>query len=354
MSNPQTRMRQVAASCVALAVLLTACTGAPSTDPEPSADPTSGATLPDGQLVLFEWYPAGGDQKTIVVSNADLTAPAVEVAEPSSSASNVHADWAPERDRFAYEVLTNEGTSSIWVASADGSEGFEAIACDAEPCLQMSWPAWSADGSAILAVQYDLADNGDWGPSHLVVVELETGERTVLASTADGATAFYLPTWSPDGSQVAVHLESYPDAAETEITGSVVIVYDADPTTADVGLPITPTELFAGYAKWHPTEDRILFASWDLNAFQGDEASQLFEVRSDGSGLRQITSLDAANDGRPGEASWTPDGAGIIAAIGHVSAGSVDDVKIAYIDPTTGEVQRSMQSGAMPKLQPGG
>lgn len=344
---------QAAASLVALCVLLTACTGAPSVDPGPSVESTPSTTVPDSPLVLFEWYPAGSDRKSLFVSDAELTAPAFSVVPPSTLASTVHADWSPDGQRFAYEVLSDSGPSSIWIANADGSAASEVIFCDAAPCLEMSWPAWSPDGGSILIAQYDEAENGDWGPSHLVTVDLATGERTVLASTPDGSTAFYLPTWSPDGTRVAVHLESYPDATESEITGSVVVVYDTDPTTADAGVAITPPELFAGYAKWHPTQDRILFASWDLNAFQGDEPSQLFEVRSDGSGLRQVTNLDTATDGRPGEASWTPDGTAIIAAIGTVSSGRVSDVTIAYVDPTTGEVQRSTQSGAMPKLQAG-
>ena len=47
---------------------------------------------------------------------------------------------------------------------------------------------------------------------------------------------------------------------------------------------------------------------------------------------------------------WIP--RGIIASIGVVNAGSVGNVKIAYIDPATGKITETTASGAMPSLPP--
>ncbi len=97
--------------------------------------------------------------------------------------------------------------------------------------------------------------------------------------------------------------ESYP-------TGEV----DTDPSTADALTPITAAELNAGYPRCHPTEDRILFAPFDLDAYQGAEESQLYTIASDGSRLTQLTHVDyTTSRRRPGEATWTPDGKRIIA-----------------------------------------
>ncbi len=116
---------------------------------------------------------------------------------------------------------------------------------------------------------------------------------------------------------------------------------------------MTDPGLSAGYPRWHPTDDRILFASWDLDANQGDEPSQLYTVGPDGSGLTQITNVDyTTTSRRPGEATWTPDGQRIIASVGVVQGGRVVDVKVSWVDPVTGEIAETNQSGAMPTLQP--
>jgi Tol biopolymer transport system component/lysophospholipase L1-like esterase len=321
--------------------------GNPGTE---SAGPIAG--LPPAPLVLYEWYPAGEDTKSIIVSDAELTAPPVRVV-PESDGAAIHAAWSHDGSRFTWEVLRNDDTASVWTANADGSDPVERVVCSAAPCVEMSYPAFSPDDEQLLVTRFDAAGDGDWGPSHLVVVDLATGEQTIIASTADGATAFYSATWSPDGSQVAAALETYTDATENTRTGNTIVVVDTDPTTPDAPIPVTDPALFAGYPRWHPTDDRILFASWDLDAFQGAEESQLYTVGADGSGLTQITNVDdPTTTRRPGEASWTSDGQRIIASIGVVSSGHVVDVKIAWIDPATGAITETEASGAMPTLQP--
>ncbi|CAN5232285.1 hypothetical protein BH18ACT5_BH18ACT5_10180 [soil metagenome] len=64
-------------------------------------------------------------------------------------------------------------------------------------------------------------------------------------------------------------------------------------------LPVTDRALFAVYPRWHPTDDRILFASWDLDAFQGYEASQIYTVAFGGSKMTQITHVDLHHDSTP-------------------------------------------------------
>jgi len=302
-------------------------------------------------MMLFEWYPAGGDTKSIVVSDATASAPAVQIV-PDTAGAAIHANWSHDGTMLTWEVLGDD-TASAWVANADGSLPMEVAVCPGDRCVQMAWPSFSADDTSLLVTRYDLADNGDWGQSHLVLVDIATGEQTVIASTPDGTTSFYSASMSPDGTQVAAALETYTDATQDERVGAGIVVYDTDPATADEPMTVTPGELFAGYPRWHPSEPRILFASWDLDAFQGAEPSQLYTVAPDGSSLVQITDVDhTTTTRRPGEANWTPDGTGIVASIGIVRGGSVADVKIATVDPGTGAITETATSGAMPSLQP--
>ena len=323
----------------------------PVTDAPPVTESTV-RSLPPEPLVLYEWYPAGENTKTIIVSDDELTAPPVRVV-PKSDGAAVHSSWSRDGSQFTWEVLRGNDTASVWTANADGSEPVERVACEEASCVEMSYPAFSPDDSQLLVTRFDIADDGDWGASHLVVVDLATGKQTIIASTADGTASFYSATWSPDGSNVAAQLETYPDASQSTIAGSTIVVVDTNPATTDSPKPLTDPVLFAGYPRWHPTDDRILFASWDLDGFQGDEQSQLYTVGSGGSGLTQLTNVDyTTTSRRPGEASWTPDGKRIIASVGVVEGGRVVDVKVSWIDPTTGEITETNASGAMPTLQP--
>lgn len=322
----------------------------PVTDAPPETESTV-LSLPPEPLVLYEWYPAGGSTKTIIVSDDELTAPPVGVV-PESGGAAIHSSWSRDGSQFTWELLAGD-TATVWTANADASDPMERVVCESAPCVQMAYPSFSPDGSQLLVTRFDIAEDGDWGQSHLVVVDLVTGGQTIIASTADGTTAFYSSTWSADGSNVAAQLEMYPDASQSGVTGSTIVVVDTDPATADAPKPVTDPELFAGYPRWHPTDDRILFASWDLNGFQGDEQSQLYTISSDGSGLTQITNVDyTTTSRRPGEATWTPDGRRIIASVGVVEGGRVVDVKVSWIDPTTGAITETSASGAMPDLQP--
>ncbi len=271
---------------------------------------------------------------------------------PDSDGAAVHANWSHDGTMFTWEVLTGDG-ANVWTAAVDGSGPVERVTCAAAPCVQMSYPSLASDDQSLLLTRYDVAVGGAWGPSHLVLVDLESGEQTIIASTADGTTSFYMSSMSPDGSLVAATLETYTDASQDTRTASEVVVVDTDPATGDPPVGITDAALFAGYPRWHPVDDRILFASWDLDAYQGAEESQLYTIAPDGSGLTQITDVDHAATGRrPGEASWTPDGERIIASMGVVVGGTVVDVKIAYVDPATGEITETDASGAMPVRQP--
>ncbi|MFZ1490045.1 MAG: hypothetical protein WAS51_08895 [Ilumatobacteraceae bacterium] len=307
---------------------------------------------PSEPRVLFEWFPDGENVKSIFMSDVTLSVPPERVV-PESDGAAVHASWSNDGSAFAWEVLMDDDTSSVWTAEADGSHPVERVVCEAPPCVEMSYPSFSPDDRNLLVTRYDVTLDGRWGPSHLVLVDVSTGEQTVIASTRDGTTSFYSSSMSPDGSMVAVALETYVDETQARMSGSEILVVDTDPTTPDPPMSITDPGLFAGYPRWHPADDRILFASWDLDAFQGDEPSQLYTVASDGSHLTRITNVDhVATARRPGEADWTPDGSRIITSLGVVADGRVVDVKIGYVDPATGAITESATSGAMPSLQP--
>ncbi len=143
-----------------------------------AAQTTADVALPPEPRVLYEWFPAGSSTKTIIVSDAELSAPPVQVV-PDTEGAAVHSSWSRDGSQFTWEVLRDDDSASVWTANADGSGPIERVVCEGTPCAEMSYPAFSPDGSQLLVTRFDLADDGDWGPSHLVVVDLATGEQTI-------------------------------------------------------------------------------------------------------------------------------------------------------------------------------
>ena len=71
---------------------------------------------------------------------------------------------------------------------------------------------------------------------------------------------------------------------------------------------MTPSSMIAGDCDWSPDGKRLVFISHPLVSFNFDPVvSNLFTVRPDGSGLRQLTHSTTSNH-RATQAHFTPDG----------------------------------------------
>jgi len=71
---------------------------------------------------------------------------------------------------------------------------------------------------------------------------------------------------------------------------------------------MTPSSMIAGDCDWSPDGKRLVFISHPLVSFNFDPVvSNLFTIRPDGSGLRQLTHSTTSNH-RATQAHFTPDG----------------------------------------------
>ena len=130
------------------------------------------------------------------------------------------------------------------------------------------------------------------------VVDLRTGERRDVLQSAY-PEQLRDPTWSPDGSSYAVTVRRYDDDGEQ--TGSAIAIGGLDGSPLKV---LTPFEQWANQADWHPQDDILVYGS-------GDEASNVFTIRADGSDVQAVTEFEPG--GTRAEAPvWTPDGERII------------------------------------------
>ena len=266
---------------------------------------------------LFLARPDGSDEHTL------LSQRVVDDAEIH------HPDWSPDGDRVAFEALgTGPGTpaATVWVANADGSSPTKVAACEHDPCRQFSEPVWSPDGGSLAMIRFDLYSDGSCCTSHLEVLDLATGEHRVVFEVVESPDiqtydTAYSPTWSPDGTELAFELEQYELEDPYPFIDSRIAIVSAVQTAPQQPRFITDPSLNAWHPDWHPTDDRIVFSTQNPDRFPASARSELYEVRADGSGLRQLT--DSKQDGfdRYITPTWAPDGTEIVLSIGRAGSG---------------------------------
>ncbi len=254
------------------------------------------------------------------------------------AANQMFPDWSRDGTRI---VFVTEWTS-LWVSDADGADAEQVYSCDL-PCWGIQHPAFSPDGTRVAMEYVDVID-GVVTNGTIVVLDLATGAlRTVLQPASPYRQFLEYPRWSPDGRALVVEIErtdadvpQYPPNPPT--TGSVIAVGDISGTLPGPLAILTSWDMFAATPDWHPTDDRIVFSTYDLSVFQTPiKAINLHTIRSDGTGPTDVTSF-GDHDIRASQPTWTPDGRSIVFT--HIRAAPAEDMRgalgvreISFVDP---------------------
>ncbi len=136
------------------------------------------------------------------------------------------------------------------------------------------------------------------------------------------------PAGRADGRSLVVQVDRFLDTGNdtSRITGSAVALADLGAKHPKPRL-LTDWAMFATYPDWSPTDDRIVFTTYDLGARDGGSfanttpPSDLYTIRPDGSGLKQLTHNPSsstlvrnktASGPLSSQPTWTPDGRSIV------------------------------------------
>ena len=110
--------------------------------------------------------------------------------------------------------------------------------------------------------------------------------------------------------------------------------------------------MFASYPDWHPSDDLIVFTTYDLGEYQAtDEPSNLYTIRPDGSDLRAVTTFGPA-DQRATQPTWTPDGARIMFTLVGQADGFDGPRQVATIAPDGSDQVIPGPEGTHARLRP--
>jgi Tol biopolymer transport system component len=186
--------------------------------------------------------------------------------------------WSPDGRRIAF-LSRRDGNKEVYAVNADGS-GQRRLTRDAS---NSATPAWSLDGRQIA---FESVRNGTTG---------------VYAVNADGsgqrrlARNGHAPAWSPDGRKLAF------------FSGATIYLMNADGSEHR-----SLTNLLKGGRRsslaWSPDGRKLAFLFYRDCA----QSCGLYVVRSDGSGLRNLTWKLAGGFGKDAgavsDSAWSPDG----------------------------------------------
>jgi dipeptidyl aminopeptidase/acylaminoacyl peptidase len=145
------------------------------------------ALSPDGRQVAFS-RSDGSAPRLYIVRATGAGLAAIDI--PGFTGSATEPSWSPDGTRLAFTCLTNTGRN-ICVVNVDGS-GFRLITDDPEPD---DHPAWSPDGTQLAFT----TRRGVTTRNRVALIRLDgTGLRMITAGEE--------PTWSRDGSRLALRL----------------------------------------------------------------------------------------------------------------------------------------------------
>ena len=247
------------------------------------------------------------------------------------------AAWRPDGERLAFAGRP-DGNADQWMdlyeSDPDGSSlKLLSTDCELPACVEETDPAYSPDGTLLVAVR--LADLRDDAPTRsiLVIYDLASGRATEIPDSGFPYATHDIghPRWSPDGTQIVFHIVEGPPSRRRQLIfpeptspgPSAIYVIGTDGS----GLrQVTPDGLQAGDPDWSPDGSSIVFGSTPLHLWvYGQDQSDwgIRSIRPDGRELQEV--IPPGTSITP---SWTAGGEILFAS----TNGRVQGLRIAASD----------------------
>jgi TolB protein len=223
------------------------------------------SSMRDGNWELYVMDPDGSNQKNVTLNAAHEYSPV----------------WSPDGTKLAFGSNRASG-GDIYVVNSDGS-GLKRLTTSP---ASGGHPTWSPDSKKIAFT------SGRDGNSEIYVMNADgTNQVNLTKSPLDE----FDPVWSPSGLRIA--FRSLRDGPNK------IYLMNADGTNP-VRLANNMRDEYRPV--WSPDGKRLAFDSYYMNPDDSYmEYYELWVANADGTGLTNLTPLNAAGDSQP---AWSPDG----------------------------------------------
>jgi dipeptidyl aminopeptidase/acylaminoacyl peptidase len=267
--------------------------------------------------IVFETNRDGNEE--IYTMNADGTNRVDLTRNPADDAD---PRWSADGSRIVF-ASNRSGNYQIYTMNADGS-GVTRVTHDANEDRR---PTWTADG-------HILFQNGSFPNRAIFRINADgNGLQQLTPVSSDNATV----AAAPRGGRIAFS-STRGDGTQRLYTAN------ADGSAAKLVLPSPPGPETADVeADWSPRGNELLFVRF---TFGGPVTSDLYVVRTDGGGLRQLTNTPDRLELQP---AWSPDGTKIT-FFGITAIGTPDQHDAVYTMNADGSGLTEISTPRVPYL----
>lgn len=293
---------------------------------------------PGGQIAFRRFTDSSLTSSHIVVARPDGSQQQ-DVTAPASGVRDTLPAWSPDGSLLAFTRITPApaATAEVYVVGRQGGSARQ---------LTHSPPGTACGGSAgplPAAPTTSLSCNGDptWSPDGKIIAYSHRFQQSSVTRSevwlvrADGSDAHALnaggppvqdsgPAWSPDGTHLAF------ERGDGDTSSIFLVRSDGREEKQLTGAGLN----FGDHPAWAPDGTKILFRSNPDDPTQGFQQSDLFTIRTDGTGLTRLTRSQPNLQYL--SATWSPDGRWIVT--GLVQRDSHDaQAQIYLLSPTAAQ-----------------
>jgi Tol biopolymer transport system component len=225
-------------------------------------------------LAIFVAFMCCSEKSNPVDTGADF----IRVSAAEMVARNgAHPDWSPDQGCIAYSFFMGSGTNIFTISCVDS-----VIRQITNEETYNNHPFWSPDGNQIGFS----SDRGGNQRYNIFAADIQSGEITRLTPDSIGVQS---GDWSSDGESVVF------DGTSRSLNHAAISIKKL---TTNVLISLHPDLDYAGWPKFSPVDDRIVFEALANNSVDYN----IWTIISDGTGLKQITTTGGEYP------CWSPDG----------------------------------------------